>query len=196
MNVTGVIAQIPKMNAKDRAAVRQRAEQWADASDEAKRVAGREVLEALTRQAVEEHSALYERLNGLDATQKVIEAFTAVPMTDTDRTVIQALLDHPGSDSSTLSVACGWKPGTGWHMHFGKMCAKRGSYLWPAPYAAERDADFYCGILCDWDWSTGPLTYTLKPEVAAAFATMGLRATSRCPIAKDGESIAPPLPQN
>ncbi len=176
MNTATIIAGIPNRSAAERTAMRENAERWVASDDAAKQTAGREVLEALTRQAAQDHAATFERLSGLNAAQKVVEAFRAVPLTQTDRTVIQALLDNPGSDSSTLSVACGWKPGAGWHMHFGKMCARRGGYLWPAPYAEERDADFYCGILCDWDWGSGHLTYTLKPEVAVAFAEMGLKA--------------------
>lgn len=61
-------------------------------------------------------------------------------------------------------------------MHFGKMCAKRGGYLWPAPCAEKRAADFYCGILGDWSWEKGHLTYRINPEVAKAFEQMGINA--------------------
>jgi hypothetical protein len=58
-------------------------------------------------------------------------------------------------------------------MHFGEMCKKPVSYLWPAPPAGRRGADFYCGILADLSEQTN--LWTMKAEAAEAFASLDLR---------------------
>jgi hypothetical protein len=99
-----------------------------------------------------------------------VEAFRK--MTETERKLVQVLLDHPGATSTLLSQKLGWG-GMSWHMHFGTMCKDRRHLLWPAPYAEERDADFYSGILADFDDATSG--FTMKPEAIEALATLGLR---------------------
>jgi hypothetical protein len=58
-------------------------------------------------------------------------------------------------------------------MHFGEMCKKRISRLWPPPKAETRGAEFYCGVLADLAEQAN--LWTMKPEAAEAFALLGLR---------------------
>ena len=103
--------------------------------------------------------------------QRVADAFQAKPMKPGERTAISALLHHPGSTSAELSAAAGWRGNT-WHLRFGTMCKDRVDALWPAPGSEVRDAEFFTGILADFDKAEA--RFTLKPEVAEAFQAMGL----------------------
>ena len=100
----------------------------------------------------------------------IVEAFQ--PMSETDRMLVQVLLDNPDASSEQLTEAMGWKD-QAWQLHFGKMCERREHLLWPAPFEPKRDAPFYSGILADFDEDTRG--FTLKPEVVEAFARLGLR---------------------
>lgn len=127
-------------------------------------------MDALDAQEEAEHKALYEKLAGMPAAERVVEEFRAVPPTETDIKVIRALIQNPGSTSTELSKALGWG-GKSWHMHFGKMCEAREVYLWPAERFEKKDANFYSGILAD--FSADGSLFTMKPDVAAAFEELG-----------------------
>lgn len=106
--------------------------------------------------------------------QRIVEAFTAQPPTETEAKVIRALSAHPGATSDALSKASGWRKGNAWHLHFGTMCFNRRARLWPAPPAPHRGDDqyFFSGILADYD--EGTHGFTLKPDAIAAFRELGL----------------------
>lgn len=175
MKIDTIISRLPHMSEEERKRVRGNAERLSNAGSAEQKSAAHRVLEELAHLARSEHQALVDRLSGMDRRNLVLEAFRAVPMTETEEKLVQVLLECPNSNSSELSQALGWG-GMSWHMHFGTMCKARADYLWPAPYAEKRDADFYCGILCDHSWESGALTYTLKPDVASAFREMGVSA--------------------
>ncbi|WP_431283164.1 hypothetical protein ACQW02_27825 [Humitalea sp. 24SJ18S-53] len=175
MNIEPTLRHLPDMSPEERARLRTNAERLRDMGTTAQKASANQVLDAMARLTEVEHQTLVVRLGGLTVAQRVDEAFKAVRMTETEARLIQVLLDHPGSTSAKLSAALGWD-GQAWHMHFGTMCAKRGVYLWPAPWAEKRNADFFSGILADFV-DDGSL-FTMKPEVTAAFATMGIRTRS------------------
>lgn len=108
------------------------------------------------------------------APERIIEAFTAQPPTETEAKVIRALSAHPGATSEALSKASGWRKGNAWHLHFGTMCFNRRARLWPAPPAPNRGEDqyFFSGILADYDAETHG--FTLKPDAVKAFRDLGL----------------------
>jgi len=64
-----------------------------------------------------------------------------------------------------------------WQMHFGNMCKDRQAYLWPAQKAEKRDGLFYSGILADVEEPSN--RFTMKTDVTAAFAELGLRPSRR-----------------
>jgi hypothetical protein len=167
MKVDGVIAQLPRMSADQRKLVRTRALAMRDGGRPDEKVAAGRVLDAFDALAQTEDEALAAR----PLAQRVIEAFHAKPMKDGERTAITALLRHPGSTSAELSAAAGWRGNT-WHLRFGTMCRDRAAALWPAPGSEVRDAEFFTGILADFDKVDS--RFTMKPEVAEAFAQLGL----------------------
>ncbi len=151
------------------------AEQLLVSGTEAQKAAAKQLIATLDAQEAADTAALYERLDGLPVARRVVEAFTAVPLSDSERKTVQALLDHPGSTTTELSRACGHDNKI-WQMHFGNLCKARQSYLWPAEKMETRDALFFSGILADADAAN---RFTMKPDVAAAFAELGLRAAAK-----------------
>lgn len=171
MNIDKIIASIPAMSHAERQRVRANAERLSATGTAAQKQAAEQVLVTLTETAEAEHQELVSRLHGMEVSARVVEAFRVNPMNDTEAKIVQALLDHPASTSTELSQALGWGAQS-WHMHFGMMCFNRATYLWPAPKSEVRSADFYSGILADLSPDN---RWTMKPEVAAAFAEHGLR---------------------
>lgn len=172
MNVDKILSALPGMAHQERERVRANAEKLGDSGNADQRAAATKVIEALVGIEEAEHKTLVDRLNGMKVSARVVEAFRVNPMTETEAKIIQVLLDHPGSTSTELSQALGWGA-QAWHMHFGTMCFNRAIYLWPAPKSEVRAADFYSGILAD---LSSDNRWAMKPEVAAAFSELGVRA--------------------
>jgi len=140
--------------------------------DEKQRALAQRVVDdiaSITQQRIAER---VEHVASLSPSQRIVEAFTIQPPTDTEVKVIRALGANPGATSEGLSKASGWRKGSAWHLHFGTMCFNRRAFLWPAPPAPQRGEDqfFYSGILADYD--TGTHGFTLKPEAVAAFTEL------------------------
>ena len=175
MNVDKLIESLPTMSASERKIVRERAESWLRHGTPEQQAAAQRVTDALNQLHVAEAQTRSRHVEGLPKPERIIEAFRAIPMTETDRKAIQSLLDNPGATSARLSEAAGWK-NMSWHMHFGAMCADRGAYLWPAAFVEKRNADFYSGILADYSDDTHG--FTMKPEAVEAFAILGLKGSA------------------
>jgi hypothetical protein len=156
MNVARLIELIPEKSAEERRQMREN---------------GRRLL-AVGGQRAADASALLEALDAFEAQAReqcmrgpayadtiatVIEAFQQQPMSETDRTLVQALLDNPGTSSEQLSEAIGWKD-QAWQLHFGKLCEKREHLLSSAPFEPKRNAPFFSGILADFDEVTRGFT--------------------------------------
>lgn len=172
LNIDKQLAAIPTADADSRAQMRSNAERWLASGTVDQREAAQRMIDALDRQEQTEHEALIGELSGLDTAERVIRAFTVKPMTETEVKLVQVLIDNPGSTSTALTQALGWKAQS-WHMHFGTMCADRAIYLWPAPNADHRNGKFYSGILADLKEPEN--LFTVKPDVEAAFERLGLR---------------------
>ncbi len=113
---------------------------------------------------------------GMEIPERVVNAFTSMPPTETEQALLRVLLDNPDHTSQALSTKLGWG-GQSWHLHFGKMCERREHLLWDAEPAVTRDAEFYCGILANYsDLTHG---FTMKPEVAKGLAAIGIRLSNR-----------------
>ena len=175
MSIDKVITSIPGMSQQERERVRANAERLAEKGNSEQREDAEQVLAALIEIGESEHKALVDRLNGMEVSARVIEAFRVKPMSETEKKLFQVLLDNPGSTSTELSQALGWGAQS-WHMHFGTMCAERALYLWPAPKSEVRSADFYSGILAD---LSSENRWTIKPEVEAALRELGVRSRAR-----------------
>jgi hypothetical protein len=170
MSLSQIIAGLPSRSPDERKLMRANAERILAGTTEKPKESANELLNALNAFEREENARATARAETMPKAQLVVEAFGT--MSETDRKIVQVLLDNPGLTSQGLSAKLGWG-GMAWHMHFGTMCAKRISSLWPAPYAEERDAFFWCGILADITDVTN--LFTMKPEAAEGFAALGFR---------------------
>ena len=175
MSIEKTIAGIPTMSPKARETLRANAERLL-------RTPGREpdarrVLDALEAAAQGERAALIAQAQSLPKAQKVVQAFTVMPMTETERKVVQALLDNPGASSRELSQSIGWD-GQAWDAHFGRMCGDREHLLWPAEPYEKIEGRFLSGILAD---ISTDLRWTMNPEVVEGPAALGLRPRRREP---------------
>ena len=167
-----IIGSLPHKSQAERARMRTNAERLLAKGTPAQQADAAKMLAAMDAPILGERQKLNDLLSSMTIGMRVAEAFLKRPPTETEAKVIQALLDNPGSSSTALSQVCGWG-GKIWHTHFGTMCKKREADLWPAEKFETHDANFYSGILAD---MTPVNRFTMKPDVAAAFAELGLVA--------------------
>lgn len=175
MSLEKIIASLPDRSAGQRKQMRFNAIEQSESGDPKKATEAQQFLAVLDEVEADEHAELIAEVEGLEPTERVIKAFKAEPITDTEQKLIQVLLDNPNSTSGELTERIGWK-GMSWHLHFGTMCANRGVYLGQPPKATTPNGKFYTGILADFDNDTS--RFTMKPDVAAAFAQLGLKGKS------------------
>lgn len=173
MNVDGIIAAIPGMDAAKRKGVRKNAQ--ISLADPSKAEHGRRVLAALDEAEGKDAATLSEQVRLWPVARRVVEAFKYEPMTETEHRLVQVLLDNPGLTSEGLSRALGWG-GQAWHLHFGEMCKRREHRLWPSDQSAARDASFYSSILADLSPDN---RWTCRADAMAGFAELGLRPATR-----------------
>lgn len=174
MNIERHLAAIPTQTAQERDGIRANANRLLSSGTGAQKDAAKSLLAALDAFESEQSKALEERLMSMPVARRVVEAFTRRPFTDNERRVIQTLLDHPGSTTTELTRYAGLGESMIWQMHFGNLCKAREDLLWPAKGAETRDGPFWCGILADAERGTN--RFTMKPDVAAAFVELGLKA--------------------
>lgn len=103
--------------------------------------------------------------------ERITTAFTEVPPNETEIRVVGALMRAPGATSAQLSADCGWGQPI-WQTHFGLMCERRASYLWPSALPDEPDAKFLTGVLAD--YRPNRRIFTLKPEAEKALRALDL----------------------
>lgn len=172
-----IIGSLPSKSAEERSRTRANAERLLGGGTEAQKADARRLIDALDQLEAVETSDLRARLSAMPAAQRVVEAFRAAPLSEHERKLIRVLLDNPGSTTTELTQAAGMGDNMVWQMHFGKLCKDRQSYLWPAERAEHRDGLFFSGILAEID--TSPNRFTLKPDVVAALAELGMRPRAR-----------------
>lgn len=110
-------------------------------------------------------------LSQLSLFVRIQAAFSEIPPNETEVKVISALMRAPGATSCDLSADCGWGQPI-WQTHFGLMCQRRASYLWPNDLPDEPDAKFLTGILAD--YRPNRRIFTLKPEAEKALRDMDI----------------------
>lgn len=171
MEIEKIIHSLPQKSISQRQTMLRNAEKLIKDGTELQRDAAKQLIAAVNGLEEEERKAQNQKLSGMKPVDRVIQAFTRTPPSETEVRLIRALMDRPGSTSTELSRALGWDAQT-WHLHFGAMCKRREADLWPADASDIRDASFYSGILANFDSKTG--TWELKPEVEAAFRKLGI----------------------
>lgn len=172
LNIDKHLASIQTASAETRTRMRTNAAQWQESGTDAQKEAALRLLAALDQAEHSEREALTAKVLELDLGERVVVAFRAQPLTETEAKLVQVLLDNPGTTSTELTQAMGWE-GQTWHMKFGTMCAEREVYLIPAEPVPARNGKFFSGILAELD-SPGN-TFTMKQEAASGFAQLGLR---------------------
>ena len=172
MSIDKIIASIPDASRENRNGMRRNALEKLEGNDSKWRADAEKLLAALEQQDEQEHADLIAEVAGMAPAERVVRAFTAEPMTETEEKLIRVLIDNPGSTSAKLTEKLSWQAQS-WHLHFGTMCANRGGYLGTPPYAEMAKGKFYPGILADFV-DEGSL-FTMKPGASAAFANLGIR---------------------
>ena len=165
MNVDPLIASFPSKSDKERRTIRARAEDWVVNGTPEQREAGGKVLDAFAK--------LEEREAASEPVSKVENAFAKMPPSDLELSLMQVLIDNPGSTSTKLTQAMGWND-KAWQLHFGKIGWDRQDYLWPAPWNTTRNEPFKAGILADYDEVNSG--FTMKPEVVEGLERIGIKA--------------------
>ncbi|MBS7804053.1 hypothetical protein KIH24_05635 [Rhizobiales bacterium TNE-4] len=180
MSVDRFIVRIPSLSIEVRKAQKENAEKTLKHNNPVEREKAQLLLEAYAAFEEQEkatHSKLRDeqrlRTDNLPLLQRIIEAFSQVPISDAERKIIQVALDFPCTTSSELPKQLGWDGSSSWHLHFGKMCHDR-EYLLGTAETDSNGKPFYTGLLCDYDQASS--SFTLKPEAVAAFAELGLAA--------------------
>lgn len=179
MNIDKIIAAIPDKSSEERKRIRLNASDWLASGDAKKVAAANGVIAALDACEGAEAVERLERLRAMSPAERLVEAFTSDPLTETERALLQVILDNPGETSTTLGRLIGWK-GKSWHMHFGKMCKRREASLWPAEQFETKDAFFYSGIVTDVEEdAAGNWRFTIKPDLVEPLAKLGLKPARR-----------------
>lgn len=171
MSIEKIISALPRKSNEERDRFRRNANDILTGRRPGNKDDAAQMIAALDAIQRSEHRDRYEHLKGAPVARRVVETFQADPATETEAKVIRVLLANPGASSAALSDALGWG-GQIWHTHFGTMCKNREAWLWPAERSVMRDANFWSGILADFDMATS--TWTIKPDVAEAFGELGL----------------------
>ena len=156
----------------ERSQFRLNAEKQLNSGTNPQKIKAKQMLDILEAIEKDERQEQVARLKTMNITDLVVEAFTAIPMTETEAKLVKVLLDNPLSTSTELSAALGWG-GMTWHMHFGTMCQSREAYLWPAEKVSSKDRNFYSGILADIDDKN---RFSMKADVITGFAKLGIIA--------------------
>lgn len=182
MSIDKIIASLPEKTEAERKKMRANAERLLTSGNPAQKADARKLLDALDAADQETKENLHRKVSGMPLSARVVEAFRKHPPAPGEENVIRVLLDNPHATSNELSRAYGHDSQI-WQMHFGNMAKAREADLWPAEPASNRDGNFYCGILADFDPNGS--RFTMKPEVVEGFAALGIAA--RPAKRKEGE---------
>jgi hypothetical protein len=171
MTVARVIELIPTKSAEERRQMRENALRLMETggprtADAKAMLEASDVFDQISRRPVQQPA-------GEAMIARTAAAFRLLPLSPSDEPVLRVLLDNPSSTSEQLGAKLGWDGQSSWHLRFGALCRDRKHLLWSGPFEEKRQAEFYSGILADFDERTRG--FTLKPEVVEAFAWLGLR---------------------
>ena len=176
--VDKAIATLPTKTETELGKMRANAQRLLATGSPAQKADAAKLIAALDAHRLSARQSLNDLLAKMPMSQRVAEAFRKHPPTPNEEKIIRALLEHPHAPSGELTRACGWN-GLVWQMHFGSMAKAREADLWPAEPFTSRDANFYCGILADFDPNGS--RFTMKPEAALGFAALGISARPKTP---------------
>jgi hypothetical protein len=168
MSIDQIIQTLPEKSPEERARMRRNAENKKMSGPPKLRADAERLLAAIDSLETQEREAVHKT----PIAERVVQAFRKRPPSETEEKLLRVLLDNPGSTSSALTQALGWRAQS-WHLHFGTMCQNREADLWPAEPSKTHDKSFYSGILAEFDQDSA--TFTMKPEVVGALAVLGIQ---------------------
>ncbi|MFC0159981.1 hypothetical protein CDZ97_26095 [Mameliella alba] len=172
MNIAKIIETLPEKSTAERARMRENADRWLTSGTPQQKAAAKELKDAMDNLEAQERDAVRH----MPVAERVVQAFTKRPPSETEEKLLRVLLDNPGSTSSALTQAIGWRAQSR-HLHFGTMCQNREADLWPAEKSGPEDKGFFSGILAEFE--PDGATFTMKPEVVGALAQLGIHAKAR-----------------
>ncbi|MGS4916311.1 hypothetical protein [Mameliella alba] len=172
MNIAKIIETLPEKSAAERARMRDNADRLLTTGTAPQQAAAQQLKDVLDTLEAQERDAVRH----MPVVERVVQAFTKRPPSETEEKLLRVLLDNPGSTSSALTQALGWGAQS-WHLHFGTMCQNREADLWPAERFDKEDKGFFSGILAEFD--PNGATFTMKPEVVGALAQLGIHGKAR-----------------
>jgi hypothetical protein len=177
MSIDKLIASIPTLTAAQRRSMRENVLKTLQSADPAKVKEAEHVLAALDAHEAgltAAHNAKMEANARLPFAERFAEALRQEPLSPTEERLLQVLLDHPGGSCAELSACMGWAPST-WDMGMGSLCAQRRGWLHGFSAMGEGKSENLALLTDQTRGDNGEIRYTLKPEVAAALADLGLR---------------------
>ncbi len=186
MKIERTLQAIPTMSDEAVVGVRANVERLLAHGTKAQKAAAEEVLLALEARVVDQAAAQSAHVAALSPVERIVEAFRAQPLKEIERKVVQVLLDNPDATSQVLTKKAGWTGKTAWQTRFVTMCKLREDRLSTAEADETRTADFYVGMLADYSKATQG--FTIKPEAADAFASLGLHAAAPAPAAETADA--------
>ncbi len=191
MCVENIIAGLSGKTAEERKHLRADAEKWAASATPTAQAEARALLEALKalgptpmararpRAKTKPLAPPPQEIERLGLGERVSLAFDALPPTESDRRLLDALLTHPGATSEELSAAMGYKGRSGWHLQFGLMVQRRLGWIDPQARANADETTWLCAVLAKaWNTRQG-CRFRMKPEVVAALAKLGIATRAK-----------------
>ncbi len=176
MGIEKLIASIPNRTDIERKTMRTNAEARLDFDPQAGLlVAALDEFELeRKRKGEEQRRRAVESLDSSPLSERVKIAFHDLE-SETDRRVVQVLLDYPGSTCAELSEKLGWAPNT-WDMHFGSICAVRADFLRDLRGTPAEGRSANLPLLTLQERSEdNAIRYTMKPEAVEGFRLLGFR---------------------
>ncbi len=182
-----LLDQIPTYDEAKLAALDQTAKRWF-ASGNATQKADAEIVRSAieverTRrrdEAAQRRAELAEKVKDKGLFDRVLLAFTEMPLTESEITVLKEVAIRPGRDFNLIARAVGYRDGGAINLVVGKLCAARVAYLGGAPAATTRKGETaFAPLLIDFtrhvendgtEWHG----WTLKPEADAALRHLGI----------------------
>lgn len=177
MSIDKLIASIPTLTAGQRRTMRENVLKTLQSADPAKVQQAEHVLAALDAfevGLVAEHNAKMEANLRLPFAERFAEALREEPPSPTEERLLHVLLDLPGGSCAELSTRMGWAPNT-WDMGRGSLCAQRRGWLHGFSATGEGKSENLALLTDQTRGPAGEIRYTMKPEIVAELARLGLQ---------------------
>lgn len=162
-----LIASIPNKTPAERKAMRENTVRLMQSGNPER------VAEATTMLAALD--AFEEALASRPFAERLAMALEQYRLSESEEQVLKVLLDNPGSSCAELSTKLGWKE-MAWDMHMGSICAERAAWLHGFTAKGEGKSNNLALMTDQVRGEDGEIRYTMKADVVAVLAKLGLRS--------------------